>query len=127
MHAHSIIERFNVREDCSARFRLCREPVLIDDLVFEAAPEGFDVSVIVTVAFAAHGGDQFMLGQDLSERSTGELQSTVRVDDETLRRTSLCSRHLQCPDHPFRPMRLPRFAYRCRLSTTLSVSLCFLI
>lgn len=62
MHSDSIVERFDVREDCGASLCLGSEPLPIDDLVLEAAPERFDISVVVTVAFAAHGGDQVVLG-----------------------------------------------------------------
>ena len=58
--------------------------MMIDQFVFEAAPEGFDESVVVAVAFAAHGSDQAVLGEELSVSGAGELGSAIGVDDEVL-------------------------------------------
>ena len=57
----AVIEGFDVVEDGGARLREGGEALMVDDFVFEAAPEGFDEGVVVTVAFAAHGSDQAIL------------------------------------------------------------------
>ena len=51
----TVIEGFDVIEDGGASLSVAAEAVVIDQLVFESAPEGLDVGVVVTVAFAAHG------------------------------------------------------------------------
>jgi len=59
----AVIEGFDVIDDRRARFGEGGEALVVDDFVFEAAPEGFDEGVIVTVALATHGRAQTMLRQ----------------------------------------------------------------
>ena len=61
----AVIEGLDVVENSSACFSEGSEAAMIDQLVFEAAPEGFDEGVIVAVAFATHGSEQAMLREHL--------------------------------------------------------------
>ncbi len=62
MESGAVTEGFDVVEDGGASFGLGGEAVVIDQLVFEAAPEGLDEGVVIAVAGAAHGSEQTMLG-----------------------------------------------------------------
>jgi hypothetical protein len=61
----AVIEGFDVIEDGGARLGAGGKAAMIDQLIFESAPEGFDEGVIIAVALAALGSDQAVLGQDL--------------------------------------------------------------
>ena len=78
----AVIEGLDIVEEGAASFFEGGEALVIDDFVFKAAPEGFDEGVVVTVAFAAHGSDQTVLGEDLAVSGTGELHPAIGVDDE---------------------------------------------
>ena len=55
---------------------------VIDQLVFEAAPEGLDEGVIVAITCSTHGSDQAVLGQDLAVSGAGELHAAIGVHDQ---------------------------------------------
>ena len=55
MKSDAVVEGFYVIEDSGASLGEGAEAVVVDQFVFESAPEGFDVGVVVTVAFSAHG------------------------------------------------------------------------
>ncbi len=50
MQPGAIIEGFDIIEDGGARFGVGGEAAVVDDFIFEAAPEGFDEGVVVAVA-----------------------------------------------------------------------------
>ena len=77
MQSGAVIEGLDVVEDGSACFSEGSEAVVVDEFIFEAAPEGFDEGIIVTVALATHRGAQTMLRQDLTVRRAGELTPTI--------------------------------------------------
>ena len=52
---------------------------MIDQLVFETAPEGLDKGVIVAVALAAHGSEQTVLSEHLPVSCAGKLASPIGV------------------------------------------------
>ena len=56
MKSDAVVEGLDVIEDGGASLGEGAEAVMIDEFVFEAAPEGFDEGVIVAVALAAHRG-----------------------------------------------------------------------
>ena len=58
----AVIEGLDVVEDGCASLGEGGEALMIDQFVFEAAPEGLDEGVIVAIAFAAHGREQPVLG-----------------------------------------------------------------
>jgi hypothetical protein len=62
---------------------------MVNHFVFEAAPERLDKGVIVAVAWAAHGGDQAVLGEEVSVSRAGELAAAIGVDDEAPARAAL--------------------------------------
>lgn len=84
MQSGAVIEGFDVVEDGGANFGKGGEALVIDDLVFETAPEGFDEGVVVAVAFAAHGGDQTVLGEELPVSGTGKLVSETPFANDRL-------------------------------------------
>ena len=89
MQSGAVIKGFDVIEDGGASCGVGGEALMINQLVFECAPEGFDKGVVVTIAFAAHGSEQTMLSEHLSVGCAGELSSPIGVDDEGLTRTTL--------------------------------------
>jgi hypothetical protein len=58
MESGAVIKGFDVVEDRRARLGITGEALMIDQLVFEAAPEGLDEGIVVAIALAAHGGDE---------------------------------------------------------------------
>ena len=62
MQSDAVIEGFDVVEDSGACLGEGGKAVVVDEFIFETAPEGFDVGVIVTVALATHGRTEIMLG-----------------------------------------------------------------
>ena len=61
MESSAVVEGFDVIEDGRASLGVGSEAMVVDQFVFECAPEGFDKSVVITVAFAAHGSEQAVL------------------------------------------------------------------
>ena len=55
---------------------------MVDELVFETTPEGFDEGVDVAVTLAAHGGDESVLREHLAISGTGELAAAIGVKEE---------------------------------------------
>jgi hypothetical protein len=50
----TVIEGFDVIEDGGTSIGVGSEALMIDQFIFESAPEGFDKGVVVAVALAAH-------------------------------------------------------------------------
>ena len=61
MESGAVIEGLDVVEDGRARLGEGSEALVVDQLVFKTAPEGFDEGVIIAVAWAAHGSAEAML------------------------------------------------------------------
>ena len=55
MQSDAVIEGLDVIEDGVTSLSNVAEAMVIDQFVFESAEEGLDKSVVVAVAFAAHG------------------------------------------------------------------------
>ena len=66
MESGAVVEGLDVVKDGGASFRAGGEALMIDNLIFEGAPERLDEGVIVAVAGATHGSDQTVLGQELA-------------------------------------------------------------
>ncbi len=98
MQSGAVIKGFDVIEDGSAGRGAGGEAMVIDQLVFEAAPERFDKGVIVAVPGAAHGGEQTMLGQDLAVSGAGELTTPIGVNNEGSSGLTLPQGHAQGGD-----------------------------
>jgi len=56
MKSDAVIEGFNVIKDGGAGLGEGPEALMVNQLVFEAAKEGLDKSVVVAVAFSTHRG-----------------------------------------------------------------------
>lgn len=97
MEPGTVIEGFDVVEDCRAGFGVGGEAATVDELVFETAPERLNVGVVVAIALSAHRGKQLVFGQDCPVGSAGELGAAVGVDDEMGRGMTLRNRHVQRP------------------------------
>jgi hypothetical protein len=79
MGALAIVESLDVMEDLVLSLGACVKAATIDQFEFEGAPEAFDGSIIVTVALAAHGGNQAGLAQGLAIVGAGVLNAAVGV------------------------------------------------
>jgi len=89
----AVVKGFDVIEDGGTSCGVGGEALMIDQFVFESAPEGFDKGIIVAVAFATHGSEQTVLSEKLSVCSAGELSSPIGVDDKVLRVVTLVDSH----------------------------------
>src|SRR5213595_3065442 len=58
----AVVEGLDVIKDGGTGLGAGGEAMVIDQFVFEGAPEGFDEGIIVAVAWTTHGSDQAMLG-----------------------------------------------------------------
>jgi len=56
MKSDAVLEGFNVIKDGGAGLGEGPEALMVNQLVFEAAKEGLDKSVVVAVAFSTHRG-----------------------------------------------------------------------
>ena len=56
MKSDAVIEGFNVIKDGGASLGESPEALMVNQLVFEAAKEGLDKSVVLAVAFSIHRG-----------------------------------------------------------------------
>lgn len=54
----------------------------MDELILQAAPEGFHRRVVVAIGLATHGGDEPMVGQRIAIGAAGVLRPTIGVVDE---------------------------------------------
>ena len=61
MQSDAVIEDLDVVEDSGASLSEGGKAVVVDEFIFEAAPEGFDEGVIVAVALSTHGRTEIML------------------------------------------------------------------
>ena len=95
MKSGAVVEGFNVVEDGGASFGEGGEALVVDEFIFEAAPEGFDEGVVVAVAFAAHGSDQAILSKELPISRAGKLGAAIGVNDKGSCRPALEQRHSQ--------------------------------
>ena len=82
MQSSAVIKGFDVVKDGGARLGQGDEAVMVNELLFEAAPEGLDEGIVVAIAFAAHGGEEPVLSQELPVSRAGELTAAIRVEDE---------------------------------------------
>ena len=57
MESGAIVKGLDVFKECSTCLDAGGKLLMIDCLELEAAPERFDISVVIAVSFAAHRGD----------------------------------------------------------------------
>ena len=91
----AVIEGLDVVEEGGAGLGEGSEALVVNHFVFEAAPEAFDEGVVVAIAWATHGRDQAMLGEDFSIGGAGELAAPIGVHDEVGARPALEKGHAQ--------------------------------
>jgi hypothetical protein len=65
------------------------EALMIDELVFEAAKEALDKSIVIAVTWATHGRDQPILGEQVPVGGASELTPTIRVENKSRLRRAL--------------------------------------
>ncbi len=92
-----VVEALNVIEQGGTGGGPGRVAMAVHGLVFQAAPEGLYVGVVIAVAFPAHRGAQAVARQHAAERGTGKLRAAVRVYDQPRGRPALRDGHLQGP------------------------------
>jgi hypothetical protein len=63
VESDAVVEGFDVIEDGRASCGIGGEAMMVDQFIFKRAPEGFDESIVVAVAFAAHGSEQAVLSE----------------------------------------------------------------
>src|SRR5438067_2349682 len=95
VQSRAVVEGFDVIEDRGAGVSESSKALMVDQLVFEAAPEGFDEGVVIAVALAAHGSNQAMLSEHMTVSGTGKLAAAIGVEDEIGSRAALGQRHAQ--------------------------------
>src|SRR6187431_2850186 len=95
MDALAIVEGFNVVKDQEASFTASVELVAVNQFEFEGAPEAFHKGIVVTVAFAAHGGDQTRLGQSGPVVSRSVLDTTIGMEEQLTRLCPVKESHSQ--------------------------------
>jgi hypothetical protein len=80
----AVIKGFDAVEDGIASLGKSGEALVVNDFVFKGAPEGLDEGVIVAIAFATHGSDEVVLGQDLPVSGASERGTTIEADGESV-------------------------------------------
>ena len=92
----AIIEDLDEVEHNKARCAVVGEDAAIDELAFQCGEEAFGHSVVIAVAYGAHGGGDAGISQAATEGERSVLRSLVRVVDQTRLRTSPLDRRLEC-------------------------------
>lgn len=84
-----IIINFNVLKNY--RFRLCSitKNIIVDTLNFQAMEKAFSKGIIVTVAFATHTTDEFIVLKQLLVFVRAILTTSVGVNDDTSRKITV--------------------------------------
>ena len=77
MKALTVIERLDVIKDGDVSLVASFEDATENQLQFERAPEGLHLSVIVAIAFAAHGGFGLGTTQSTAEGGASVLGAAV--------------------------------------------------
>ena len=57
MQSDAVIEGFDIVEDSGTCLSEGGKAVVVDEFIFETAPEGFDEGVVVAVSGTAHGSN----------------------------------------------------------------------
>ena len=94
----AVVEGFDVIENGSTSLSVTAEVVVIDEFVFESAPEGLDVGIIVAIAFATHRRGKAVLSEHLAISGAGELATAIGVEDELCSWGTLLQSHTQSGD-----------------------------
>ena len=95
MEAAAVVKDFDEIEDGLAGLGSGFEVAAINEFVFESAPERFHRGIVVTVTFAAHGGDGLGLLEGVAIVVAGVLNAAVRVKHQACGRLAMSQSH--CP------------------------------
>src|SRR5690242_5318748 len=95
MGALAIVECFDVSEDLALGPGAGAERTAIDQLELESAPEAFDGSLVVTVAFTAHRGNQDGLSESAAVFCAGVLHAAIRVEQQIVLGLAMQQSHSQ--------------------------------
>ena len=93
MESRAVVEGFNVIEDGGTSLGQGGEAAVVNEFVFEAAPERLNKGIVVAVTLASHGSEQSILSQNVAVSGAGELGSAIGVEDEGFDRATLSKRH----------------------------------
>ena len=93
MGALGVVERFDVVEDMTSSMASSGKTFSVDEFKFEGAPEAFHGRVIVAVAFAAHGGNEFGVGQSGAIGTRGVLDAAVGMEEDFGGASTMEERH----------------------------------
>src|ERR1017187_10757309 len=80
MGALAIVKALDVIKDLAARLGAGGEVAAVNQFQFEGAPEAFHGGVVVTVAFAAHGGDQAGFTECAPVIGAGVLNAAIGME-----------------------------------------------
>src|SRR5204863_950963 len=95
MKALAIVEGFDVIEDLTTSLGAGVEETTIDQLQLERAPEALHGGVVITIASAAHGGDQAGGGECLAIIATGVLDAAIGMEKQLGRGAAMQQSHGQ--------------------------------
>jgi len=93
MESLAVVKDFDEIEDGLAGLRARLEVAAVDEFVFEGAPEGFHGGIVVTVAFAAHGGDGLGALERVAIVVAGVLDAAIGMKDQTSGRLTMSPGH----------------------------------
>ena len=82
MGALAIIEHFDVIEDLRLGLGVRLKARAIDQFQFEGGPKAFHGGVVVTIASAAHGGDQAGLAERSAIIAAGVLDTAIGMEEQ---------------------------------------------
>ena len=101
MESVSVVEGFDVVEDCQACVLLGFEWLGDAHFGFECCPEGFHGSVVVAIALPAHAALNIVQFEALSELPACILAASVGMHDELFARFVACDGLIECVDDEF--------------------------
>ena len=93
MEALAVVKHLNKIEAGLTGFGSGFEVATVDQFVFEGAPKSFHGGIVVTVGFAAHGGDGLCVLESVTIIETGVLDAAIRMKDQACGRLTLGQGH----------------------------------
>ena len=94
MTTHSVIEDFDVFLDRGLRLDAGAEPAMVNQFLFQRAPETLYGGIIKTVSPAGHGGSHLELSDHSLVRERTVLTAPIGVMDATGLRSAITNRPL---------------------------------
>lgn len=93
-----IVKHLNVIEYGLFGFSPCFEVTQVDKLIFQGAEIALRTSVVITIPFAAHAGNKAVFAKQSLIGMTGELNTTIRMMEQSFGRVLPANRLLQSLD-----------------------------